>query len=480
MSLCTTYGRHVQESSGLPVLLWDEEFLMTKRKRIVIVFGLLSVLLVIAEIIAWRADAQYDFRRKLLEVLVSAERREYPVGAQSELPWDAGMILVRLPKEANGKDPKLFKIGNRIIPDSEHGTRQHRTFPEDMANITQKRIFIGGGSAAFGMHYPMYKTFTGLLGGLMEQDGYVVLNAAQPAWCSGEVVPLVKRITDLFLPDTIIIMSGNNEFLHWLDDDQPWVDERIIRSCQTLANSRLMAGWLFWTMRRAMRKRIEQDMIGYEHALSHPASPYTEARMQKWLETKKTFLEAYAVNLGMMVAYAKQKGVRVVLLTMPFNYRLPVSWKHPQPESCVPENADAVICLLHDAVEALEKGDDQQSITLIEQALALDSYPPILYYIRACAHEHVGRFNEAELSYAVAREHMVGNLGSCLSINNVIHSVGRELGVPVLDVQRLFDDWGHANNSYFNEKLIHDDCHPTPLGHALIAKALTSLFRPSK
>ena len=50
-------------------------------------------------------------------------------------------------------------------------------------------------------------------------------------------------------------------------------------------------------------------------------------------------------------------------------------------------------------------------------------------------------------------------------------------GVPLIDVQELFQDYGARRQSYYNLDLIHDDCHPTPLGHQLIAEALVPVLQ---
>ena len=84
---------------------------------------------------------------------------------------------------------------------------------------------------------------------------------------------------------------------------------------------------------------------------------------------------------------------------------------------------------------------------------------------------------QAELVYAESRERTIGNLGSRLSTNRIIREVAEAAGVPVIDVQALFQQYGARRQRYYNVDLIHDDCHPTPLGHQLIAEALAPLLR---
>ena len=84
---------------------------------------------------------------------------------------------------------------------------------------------------------------------------------------------------------------------------------------------------------------------------------------------------------------------------------------------------------------------------------------------------------EAERAYAESRERMMGNLGSRLSTNRIIRDLAKENNVPMIDVQELFQQYGTSRQRYYNIDLIHDDCHPTPLGHQLISEVLEPLLR---
>ena len=62
----------------------------------------------------------------------------------------------------------------------------------------------------------------------------------------------------------------------------------------------------------------------------------------------------------------------------------------------------------------------------------------------------------------------------------VAREVAERTGATLVDVRQLFDEYGHARQRYFNIDLIHDDCHPTPLGHQLIAETLAKLILDSR
>ena len=82
----------------------------------------------------------------------------------------------------------------------------------------------------------------------------------------------------------------------------------------------------------------------------------------------------------------------------------------------------------------------------------------------------------AEAAYAQCREHMIGNLGASLSINRSIEKVAESTGVTLIHVQRQFERYSHERERWFNEGLIHDDCHPSPEGHRVIAAAVEKVL----
>ena len=102
--------------------------------------------------------------------------------------------------------------------------------------------------------------------------------------------------------------------------------------------------------------------------------------------------------------------------------------------------------------------------------------PPVPHYLEAELLESLERPVEAEAAYARSREAMIGNLGSRLSINRVLREVAAEQEAELVDRRKSFDDYQHRRQRHFNTELIHDDCHPPPQGHTLIAQHLERLL----
>jgi len=217
-------------------------------------------------------------------------------------------------------------------------------------------------------------------------------------------------------------------------------------------------------------------LTGSGYAVEMPLSPRQYDPTQ-WLTAREEYLETFQANLKRMITVARDAGVPVVLLTVPFNPRLSPAWKHRQPHSFVPEHRSAVTAAIRNAARSVSRNDFAAGLETAADALALDPHPALLHYLKAECLEGLGRHEEAERAYAESRERMVGNLGSRLSTNRIIHELSEENNVPLIDVQALFQRYGASRQRYYNVDLVHDDCHPTPLGHQLIAEALAPLLR---
>jgi hypothetical protein len=328
-------------------------------------------------------------------------------------------------------------------------------------------------------------TYAAELNRRLGAKGYHVYNAAQVGWESAAHAPIVERLVDHYDPHALIIFVGNNEWIRWQPTAQAPFERASVRTMRVLAHSRAAAGVQYLLLRRTLNRSNagigpvpnQVELMGVGFALANPLSDETfDAAL--WSRVKQRYLDAFEGNLVAMVNMAKKRNVRVVLCTLPFQYRLAPAWKHPQPESFDPTHRAAVKKAIREAAQAVTAGDARRVLDTVDTALALDPEPPILHYLRAAGLEGLGRPAEAEAAYALCREKMVGNLGGIVSINEVIRRVAASTGVTLVDLRKEFDDYEHTHGRNFNENLIHDDCHPTPEGHKVIAEALVDVLEP--
>ena len=455
---------------------------MTKGRRLLFAVLPTVALLLLLEVAAWIGDAATGYRASLLRALDGIEAHIEPPQPQGRVDWPERELLVRKHLSAEAEGPP-WKMGGVQLPGSisEYGFEPLRA--DDLKDVTGRRIFVVGGSAAFGHPYPYAGTFASLLQERLGGRGDVVVNAAQIAWPSAGAVDVVDRIADQFEPDVVIVLSGNNEWAFWRVPNQPWGREVDAGAMRTLAASRAVALLEYWAARRAIDRMDDQraasdefamhrELSGVAYAIEHPMERYVDFDAGAWIATKKRFLDALEANFVRIVRRTRACGARAILVTMPFNYRLSPAWKHPQPESFLPEHRDAVRAAVAEAAAAWKQEEYDACVRAADRGLALDPYPPILHALRGSALERLGRLEEAERAFAQSRDHMVGNLGGIPSINERIRRVAAAEGAELLDAERIFDEREHARGRYFNEDLIQDDCHPSLAGHRVLADAL--------
>jgi hypothetical protein len=445
--------------------------------------GFLAALLLLCEAVAWLIDARYDIRYRLHQSLESVTPYDEPIAGRAALPWPRNRLYLRLPEE-HIDTSAVYRVGGTVVSNACVHNRKAFVRTEELARGALPRVFIVGGSAAFG--YP-YAYRDAMAGRLQDQltNRYEVINAAQVFWSSGRLVPLVGRIVRECTPDTVVIYSGNNEWIHWVDDEQRWMSRELIDTYRLLANSRLQALLLFHAFERTAARqdeareqvpgfRIHAEFEGYRYAIEHPKTNRMDAAA--WRREKQHYLEVFRTNLLEMIGICTARRVRVVLLTVPFRHTLSPAWKHPQPLSLRSEDYAAVTGALHraDALMAAQKW--QAALAELDAACARDPESAIGHYMRAVCLEQLLRPAEAEAAYASSREHMTGNLGSRLSINGIIREVARSTGVALSDAHALLVEQCHAQGRWSNRGMLADDCHPSLAGQQLMATHLAELL----
>ncbi|HJL18762.1 MAG TPA: hypothetical protein RMH99_24080 [Sandaracinaceae bacterium LLY-WYZ-13_1] len=429
------------------------------------------VWLVLFEGAAWVADAAWGFRYELLDGIATAARQTQPV-PETEPDWPARAIRVRVPDRGEPR-AEPYALGGRVIEDAWPDAKQEWLFPEELADDPRPRVFVVGGSAPLGYPYAYEDGFARRLAERLPD--HRVENVGQAGWTSGQVLGAVDRLLAHFAPDVLVVYSGNNEWIRWAPD--PAARGLDLEWQRGLSHSRALAAalWLGHGLRsRAPPSGEAPPLIGWRHAHAHPDRGLDVAA---WRAERATHLRAYRDHLVAMRERARARGVRVIFCTVPFNYRLSPSFKHRQPDAFDADRADEVRGHLDDAAAALEADDPAGALAAADAAAALDDGPALVHYLRGVALEALERPADAEAAYARSREQMVGNLGVRLSVNRIIREVAVGEGVERLDLRRRFDAWEHARGHHFNRDLIHDDCHPTPRGHRLIAGWLADRLR---
>lgn len=432
---------------------------------------MLAMAVAMMEAAGFVADWRWSFRTRLLSAFDAATR----AGNDEDTLW---------------QDPgKPFEPGYREFTQALRFRRAGSTHPTGEAVDPKdlpagRRVVVLGESAAFGVGCRSEETFAAVLDRLLQPKNTRVLNAGQVGADPWQVMEAGVQILNRYEPWALVLFTGNNLWITWTPPQQKRWDPQVIAVLNALATSRAIAGLEFLLIRETLlHARLpgagfqdHRELAGSRYALEHPLPATKQFGPADWLPVQRLYLQRFETSLEELTRHALARSVRVVLVTLPFNYRLSPAWKHPQFEAFDAAHVEPVRDLLHQAGRRVQSGDCAAALPLIDQGLALDPLPPVLHYLRAQCLEQLGRLEEAEEEYAQSREQMIGNLGSRLSVNQVIRRVAARFNVPLVDAARIFDDYEHAHGRHFNEDLILDDCHPSPLGHQLIANALAPLL----
>ncbi len=471
-------------------------------RRVAFVVIILGVL----ETAGWIGDHLFDFRQKLLWKLTLMEIETEPANpATSSTAARASNsdLWIRAPDSKT--DPEIpYRVGQTTIPGAGPWVELQKLTPATCPGTPGQRTFVLGGSAAFGYPYGFRENFANQSDRPAGNPDHRVMNAAQVGATSNDIVPIARTILDHYQPTNLVVFAGNNEWFHWRptppkNDSEPNANTSpqpgpATRSLlATLAHSRALAAaisQLFDLLENnrhhAAPQRITHDdgfvehhaLFGTQHAIDNPLTP-DRYDTTGWPETRQKYADQFRNNLATIVTEAQRSNVRVILMTMPFQYRLAPAWKQRQPLAGDPNNLELMTRLIHETVNLHEQKQMDTALKRIQFAIKIDPDTPVPHYLEAQLLESLDRPLEAEAAYARSREAMIGNLGSQLSINRVIREVAAKHNAELVDLRKIFDDFQHQQKRYFNAELIHDDCHPTPLAHGLIAHHLDLiLIRP--
>lgn len=445
-----------------------------------------AVVLLLVEACAWVGDLAFGYRDVVLDTLRYAEFSTAPRVADPALLEAGDAIFVRSTTDNEAAVPHV--IGGVAVPDGRNYGRQDLVTQRDIVRAGRRRLFVVGGSAAFGSLFRYRDTFAGRLAASPPWPDLDVYDAAIPGFATADVVPVVERIAARYDPAFVVIFAGNNEWFHWMPSAQPRVDPSKLHLARALATSRVLALAEYLVVRDAVAQQdefrhavpgyaIHHELTGYAYALEHPYEEFAPFDRGEWTRTKGVYLDSFAQNLEAMIDLCAARGARAVLCTVPVNPRLSPAWKHPQPLASHPALRAAVEAHLRAAAAALDSGDAEGALDEADAALAVDDYPPLAHYLRGAALEALSRFSEAEDAYARCRENMIGNLGSTTSVNDTIRRVAAERGVPLADLENALREAGLRTGRPLKRGLMADDCHATPAGHREIEAELRRVLK---
>ena len=332
------------------------------------------------------------------------------------------------------------------------------------------RIFCVGGSASAGWPHPEDEIYSEYLENALElaypRREFEVLNVSADAYAAYRVRLVFQEVL-AFQPDLIVIYSGNNEFLEpRLYSTRPrWYDPlaalaKRSRAYELIRGSPLGSKWFPESTFGAETR----GGVAYEEWSKIEQLPLVLRTDPDQLEK---VVEHYAFSITSMVQAAKDKGIPVILLTVPTNLR---DWLPNV--SVVSAQGDLEKAWWKEYLAgraALLKGSAKLAVEALTQAVGLDGGHAATHYYLGRALEADGRWDEAYARYDRARDLDANPFRAISRFNEIVRLTGKSFdNVKVVDMEAHFRAAGQPHAPGFD--LFVDYVHPTKTGNLVLAK----------
>lgn len=371
-------------------------------------------------------------------------------GLAELIAWQAGVETVRtdlfLPHPSGE-----FLETNRIYDLMRPG----RLSPKKLAD--EYLVFLFGGSTT---HYlGEAEHLTHRLQRSRPQREIKIINAGVEALNSSHMVMFAREAMD-YLPDLLVIYSGNNEFL---------AGEHIREELGlTPRNAHF---WLLRWHSYAWLARLVQR-LGQQRGFSVPLRPNTQANMT-WGRNfspakKKQRYALFEANLRAVIDHARARGVKVVLCTIATNFRAERYQSHLFYSAMYPRTK-----LTEDLIPIHSMSDNQ----IFKLARRKGQQPYVQH--------RLGDYYLTRKDYKRARQHYINAALQDLqpfradtTINSIIRRVARQEQVPLADVAAAFDR--RAQHGIPGYALVFDWCHPTATGYRILQDTIFETIKRHK
>ncbi len=303
------------------------------------------------------------------------------------------------------------------------------------------RVFLFGGSTVEGVHVPEYGFAQQLEFWLRRQHPekrLEIYNFGRAGRDSGYVRRKVEA-TIGHDPDLIVVLSGHNEFL-----------SRHVE----VSTNRLLSR--FAVTRSVMRKLERWRSAGQDDVSSERYQPYD--RNAPLFAAK---LETYAGNMRHVAELTRAAEVPLLLLTAPANV---ADWPPVHRRSRADTDADTI--WFEAARRRLADGRVDEVEAEIDARLAEAPQDPLLAFLQGRIRAARGDEEGAYRALQRARELDPLPWRALGEMNAQVRSIAGQ-GVHLVDVERRFEELAGAG--LVGRELVSDNCHPAPLGSALIA-----------
>jgi tetratricopeptide (TPR) repeat protein len=364
-----------------------------------------------------------------------------------------------------GGEP-YFKVVNREVYRERNTTFSLKKGPNTF------RIFCLGESASAGWPHPASEIYSIYLQQALERAypgrRIEVINVSGHAYAAYRIRLIFNQVLQ-FDPDLLILYTGNNEFL---EKRNYGIGKRWYDPLETLADKSV----LFRVLRGSVAGRLlfpENTLKAMER--QHKAFGDWSKIRQLPMETRrdpaqfKLVQEHYEFSLRSMVEAAQNRGLPVVLLTVPVNLR---DWRPNVSFNSLEEPRVGEWEAHYRAGRAaLLQGDPVSAIQSLRTAIALDPVHADSYFYLASALEVGGDPDEVYRNYSLARDFDYNPFRALSCFNDILRRIAERYGnVRLADTEWAFRAANAPHVPGFN--LFLDYVHPSQEGNLVIAKTV--------
>ncbi|MFH1569782.1 MAG: tetratricopeptide repeat protein [Gemmatimonadota bacterium] len=325
------------------------------------------------------------------------------------------------------------------------------------------RLFTLSGSSSYGFPWSAPVAFTAILGDVLTaahpRRPIEAVNASGVSYAMHRLNIVADELCR-YEPDIFIVYSGHNEFV------EPEFFKALKR--RSLTRNRVEY-WLARThVYSGMRTLLDRgggtagrgDVRFGERVRRDDSVTYSPA-------AKMAVVEEFRWRLQRLVRRARERGIKVVLCTVPCNLR---DWRPEQSlgnPGLDEEGRRQWQAALRAGEVRLGRGDYDAALADLRRALELAPGHAATQYLMGRAYEGLGEWTEAQRAYQLACDEDASPSRRLSGINQAIREVAGAEGALLVDVDGAFA--AQSPHGLVGFDLIEDYVHPTLEGHREIA-----------
>ncbi len=334
------------------------------------------------------------------------------------------------------------------------------------------RIFLLGGSTTRG--FPFTKrtiSYSGFLQNILTDvlpnNNIEIINAGYDALSSFAVLDIFKYIVDQN-PDLIIVYTGHNEFIGHFGTNSTvnlGKNRLLIKSIIFLQSSKLFL---------LTKLAIFKIKSLFKEKNSEPVNLF-RAMLKKskvsWNNHDHELTEAnYKLNLTEMATLARKKNVRLIFSSLVSNLSDFEPLKSKTSFSDQVNSNHKINQLLEQVKNLLKEKNIEGAIQTNKKALELDSNYAKSHYQMGKSYMASSQFSKAQTHFKLARDLDKLHIRSCSKLNSIIHQIGKEKNVPVINMEESLKRY--SKNGILGENFFLEHVHPNINGHLIMGETI--------